>query len=639
MMKFVYNIFTIVALSALWFTFLGHSSGAAGNGNALTGAPFDNGTCANCHSGGTYGTVTPTIAVFEVGTSTAVTNYVGGRTYDVRLLISASSGTPQRYGFQLVAANASAVQAGSWSNFPSGTTGTSISNRTYVEQTTPQSVNNFTFRWTAPATSLGTVTFYAVGNCVNNNGGTGGDKAGAGSLALPAQSCTLGTPTATVTNASCPNTANGSVNLSVSGGTGALTFAWSNGATTQNLTNLVAGIYHVTVTDGAGCQAMATGITVTANTIPTATITPSSATTFCTGGSVTLMAAGGGTYAWSNGGNTASITVNATGNYTVTVTNGGCTATASRSVTVDAVPNATITPLGATTFCSGGSVTLTAAGGGTYAWSNGGNSASITVNTAGNYTVTVTNGTCTATASRAVTVDPLPNATITPIGLLTFCQGDSVLLGASGGGTYAWSNNTNLASINVKTSGTYTVTVTSSAGCTATASRTVTVNPNPVVTVTATASGTGSTGTATASASGGTAPYTYAWTGARTGASLTGLAPGTYTVTATDVNGCKSTKSVIVENHTGLESLKDILLFEARPTLSDGHFTLHLDLKSEQNMRLETYNMMGQMIDNQMIRGKNIIESMDWSHLSAGKYKLKLHTAEGFATCWIVIAK
>jgi hypothetical protein len=567
-MKFVYNIFTIVALSALWFTFLGHSSGAAGNGNALTGAPFDNGTCANCHSGGTYGTVTPTIAVFEVGTSTAVTNYVGGRTYDVRLLISASSGTPQRYGFQLVAANASAVQAGSWSNFPAGTDGVSISNRTYVEQTTPQSVNNFTFRWTAPATSLGTVTFYAVGNCVNNNGGTGGDKVGTGSLALPAQSCTLGTPTATVTNASCPNSTNGAVNLTVSGGSGTLTYAWSNGATTQNLTNLATGTYSVTVRDAAGCQSIASGIAVNANVTPTATITPS----------------------------------------------------------------------GATTFCSGGSVTLAAAGGGTYAWSNGGNSASITVNTAGNYTVTVTNGGCTATASRAVTVDPLPNATITPLGLLTFCQGDSVLLGASGGGTYAWSNSGNTASINVKTSGTYTVTVTSSAGCTATASRTVTVNPNPVVTATATASGTGSTGTATASASGGTAPYTYAWTGARTGASLTGLAPGTYTVTASDVNGCKSTKSVIVENHTGLESLKDILLFEARPTLSDGHFTLHLDLKSEQNMRLETYNMMGQMIDNQMIRGKNLVESMDWSHLSAGKYKLKLHTAAGFATCWIVIA-
>jgi membrane carboxypeptidase/penicillin-binding protein PbpC len=49
--------------------------------------------------------------------------------------------------------------------------------------------------------------------------------------------------------------------------------------------------------------------------------------------------------------------------------------------------------------------------------------------------------------------------------------------------------------------------------------------------------------------------------------------------------------------------------------------------------------MMGQMIDNQWIRGKNIVESLDWSHLSAGKYKLKVHTAEGVATCWIVIIK
>jgi hypothetical protein len=498
MMKFVYNMFTIVAISSLWFTFSGNSSGAARSGSLTrTGASFDGGSCANCHGGSNYGAVT-TIAVFETGTSTVVNNYVGGRTYDVRLLISTTT-SPQRYGFQLVAANPSGAQAGSWSNFPAGTTGTNLSNRTYVEQTTPQSVNNFTFRWTAPATSFGTVTFYAAGNCVNNNGGINGDEVATGTLALPAQSCTLGTPTAMVTNASCPNSTNGSVNLSVSGGNLPYTFAWSNSATTQNLTNVAAGTYSVTVTDATNCRTIASGITVNANVTP--------------------------------------------------------------------------------------------------------------------------------------------NATITPLGLLTFCQGDSVLLGASGGDTYAWSNGGNTASINVKTSGTYTVTVTSSAGCTATASRTVTVNPNPVVTATATASGTGSTGTATASALGGTAPYTYAWTGARTGASLTGLAPGTYTVTASDVNGCKSTKSVVVENHTGLESVKDILLFEARPTLSDGHFALYMDLKSEQNVRLETFNMMGQMIDNQWIRGKNIVESLDWSHLSAGKYKLKVHTAEGVATCWIVIIK
>ena len=500
MMKFIYNLFTIVAISALWFTFSGNSSGAGGGaGMTLTGAPFDNGTCANCHSGGSYGTITPTIAVFETGTATVVNNYVGGRTYDVRLAITAASGTPQRYGFQLVAANTGGTQAGSWSNFPAGTTGNSINNRTYVEQTTPQSTNTFTFRWTAPAINFGTVNFYAVGNCVNNNGGTGGDRVGTGSLTLPAQSCSLGTPTPSVTNASCPNSTNGSVNLTVSGGTLPYSYAWSNGATTPNLVNVAPGTYRVTVTDGAGCQSIASNITVNANATP--------------------------------------------------------------------------------------------------------------------------------------------NATITPIGALIFCQGDSVLLGASGGGTYRWSNGENTAGINVKTSGTYTVTVTNNAGCTATASHTVTVRANPVLTVTATASGTGNTGTATASAVGGAAPYTYTWTGGRTGASLTGLAHGTYVVTVTDVNGCKSTKSVIVENHTGLESVKDILLFEARPTLSDGHFMLHLDLKSEQKVRLETFNMMGQMVGNQWIRGKNIAESMDWSHLNTGRYKVKLHTAEGIATCWIVIAK
>jgi|GEM_PF-736582 len=53
-------------------------------------------------------------------------------------------------------------------------------------------------------------------------------------------------------------------------------------------------------------------------------------------------------------------------------------------------------------------------------------------------------------------------------------------------------------------------------------------------------------GTASASATGGTAPYTYAWSNTQTGAALTGLTAGTYTVTATDANSCTGTTTVTV---------------------------------------------------------------------------------------------
>ena len=61
--------------------------------------------------------------------------------------------------------------------------------------------------------------------------------------------------TTTVTNVLCNGTATGAVDLSVSGGTGAYTYAWSNAASTQDLTNVVAGTYSVTVKDANNCSA------------------------------------------------------------------------------------------------------------------------------------------------------------------------------------------------------------------------------------------------------------------------------------------------------------------------------------------------------------------------------------------------
>jgi hypothetical protein len=68
-----------------------------------------------------------------------------------------------------------------------------------------------------------------------------------------------------------------------------------------------------------------------------------------------------------------------------------------------------------------------------------------------------------------VTVTPAPNATVTIIGSLTFCTGQSVTLQAQPGLTYLWSNGATSQSITVNQSGTYSVTVTSN-GCSATSS-------------------------------------------------------------------------------------------------------------------------------------------------------------------------
>ena len=141
---------------------------------------------------------------------------------------------------------------------------------------------------------------------------------------------------------------------------------------------------------------------------------------------------------------------------------------------------ATITPNGPTTFCQGGSVVLTASGGTAYQWSNAATTTAINVNASGTYGVTVTdaNG-CINNTSRLVTVNPLPVATITPNGPTTFCQGGAVVLTASGGTGYQWSNAANTAAITVNSNGTYGVTVTDVKGCSNTTSQAVTVYSLP----------------------------------------------------------------------------------------------------------------------------------------------------------------
>src|SRR5204863_3823407 len=120
-----------------------------------------------------------------------------------------------------------------------------------------------------------------------------------------------------------------------------------------------------------------------------------------------------------------------------------------KAIIVNPLPNASITPSGPTTFCQGNSVTLTSSAANNYLWSNSSASQSINVTSSGNYFVTVTDANnCTASSSAvSVTVNPLPNASITPSGPTTFCQGNSVTLTSGVANSYLWSNSSSSQSI------------------------------------------------------------------------------------------------------------------------------------------------------------------------------------------------
>ncbi len=348
----------------------------------------------------------------------------------------------------------------------------------------------------------------------------------------------------------------------------------------SNYTATTAGTYSVVVTNATGCSATSQLMNVTVNPVPLATVAAASALTFCEGKTVQLKAITGTgyTYQWKRGAldivGATSSTFNAsvTGIYTVIVTNaGGCSATsAGLNVVVKPLPAATITAAGPTTFCSGQNVLLKANTGTnyTYQWIRGATpipgatQANYSASQLGFYTVIATNASgCSVTsAAIAVSVNPLPVATITPTGPLTFCSGQNVLLRANTGTnyTYQWKK----AGINIAgaiqasypatTSGAYSVVVTNASGCAVTSSAvTVTVNNAPLATVAVASSTTFCAGKSVLLKAIVGAGYTYQWKKnnvnivGETTSNYTATTAGNYSVVVSNSSGCSTSSSII----------------------------------------------------------------------------------------------
>lgn len=477
---------------------------------------------------------------------TLVNNYTSAQqvVYTVTPTFNGCAGTPFTYTVTVSTPVAVAALTGA-TNVCLGST-TQLASATAGGVWTSSNTAVATISATGVVTGLTTGTTTISYTVTNSVGCTGVVTANVNVNALPV---------ATITPSGSTTICQGSsVTLTASAGS---LYLWSNGLQTSSITVSTAGNYSVQVTNAAGCVTTSAVTAVVVNPLPIATITANGPTTFCQGGTVTLTASAGSSYLWSNGATTSSITVNASGCYSVTVTNAnGCSATsACTQVTVNALPVASISSLNGTSFCQGGSVTLVSTPGSTYAWSNNLTTQSINVTASANLTVTVTNaaGCSSTSAPFAVTMNPLPTATITAGGPLTFCQGGSVVLTAGGGTSFAWTNSTSTASsITVSTSGVYTVTATNANGCSATSAPvTVTVNALPVVAAIAGSNDVcvGSTTILTNATSGGV------WSSSNASAAtvsasgvVTGVAAGVATInyTVTNTSGCVTTSSLVI---------------------------------------------------------------------------------------------
>ncbi len=330
------------------------------------------------------------------------------------------------------------------------------------------------------------------------------------------------------------NFCNGS-STTLDAGPGYDTYIWSTGALTQSINVTTAGTYTVSV---YGNCASATASQTVTSTVADASITASGPLTFCSGGSVTLASGSGNSaYSWNTGAATQAITVSASGTYSVTVTNGACTATDSKVVNVTSNNlNPVISPPAAN-ICAGGSVSLDAGNGyDTYNWSNSTTTQSTSVNSGNTYTVTVTQGTCTGTASAVVTLGNFPVAVaISPAGPVNACAGDQVSLDAGPGyDAYNWSGGGGTQTVTVTTSGNYIVTVVDN-GCIGKDTVVININPlpDPVITPSSISICDGQTTTLDA----GAGYNSYVWSNNSTTQSIVVSNAGNYDVTVTQ-NGC-----------------------------------------------------------------------------------------------------
>ncbi|MBU0763870.1 MAG: gliding motility-associated C-terminal domain-containing protein [Bacteroidetes bacterium] len=265
---------------------------------------------------------------------------------------------------------------------------------------------------------------------------------------------------------------------------GGSSYLWSSGDTTATveLAPVITSVFFVTVTSLQGCSS-ADSIMLTVNPLPLVVILGDDS--ICAGEQTVLTASGGTEYSW-NTGQSAEIIADiptATTTYVVTVTDNGCSATDSLPVTVFPFPVASIT--GNMQLCQGDSTVLSAWGGSTFQWSNGSTDQTITVSPASGsaYAVTVYENGCPDIATSAVIVNPLPAALIT--GDSTVCEGDTVILTASGGTVYTWSTGGTGETLAVQpgTTTLYSVTVSDNT-CTDTTNHLLTVYPEPEVQIT-----------------------------------------------------------------------------------------------------------------------------------------------------------
>jgi uncharacterized delta-60 repeat protein len=312
----------------------------------------------------------------------------------------------------------------------------------------------------------------------------------------------------------------------------------------------------------------------------------------------------------------------------------GCVDLDTVVVTVVPLPGPQISSNGPTNFCIGDSVTLTAndttSGGSSYLWNTGDTTQSITVNTQGTYTVTITNSsTCSSQSTQTVNVYGLP--LIATANDTAFCTSTSIQLCATGGVSYAWTpafgvSDTTIAcpTFGPTSTTTYIVFGTDANGCTSSDTFNLSLYPLPSVPVISQ-----NIGVLTS-----TPAITYQWyynsnpIAGATNQSYTPTQNGQYYVVITDANGCSAFSSTFTMSDVGVFENGNALMVQLFPNPNNGNFVIETSqpvLKGQ----LEIYSLEGRIVFTKAIstNADNRVELN--TNVSAGVYFLRITDATG----------
>lgn len=405
----------------------------------------------------------------------------------------------------------------------------------------------------------------------------------------------------TYTNVNCHGGNDGSINLSVSGGSVPYSYTWVNStnqviAISQDLLQIPADTFTVTISDVNGCTSNLSQII----TEPQFPLSSTSAVThvLCFGnasGQVSVVAAGGTlpyNYTWLSGQNTSVISNLIAGNYSFTITDqNGCTLSGNENVNQPIAPlSLTQSITNVTCFgFSNGAINTTVAGGTapyTFHWANSVyllayQTEDLSLIPAENYIISILdqNG-CSLTDTFAVTQPNALTNSITGVNIL--CHGDSTgsinlsVFGGTAPYSHNWSNGITAEDQTNVPSGNYQVTITDANGCIKLDSITLFQPLLPLTQTFTTLDVTcrdGSNGSIQLSVEGGTPGYTYNWSNASSNALNDSLSAGQFSVIVTDANGCTLYDSMTIYQPDAL-TLNEIITPVTCYGLSDGEIEM-----------------------------------------------------------------